>query len=106
MKTNRTCPDYLKIPLDDPSMLEAYGTPYGEPLATVNVPIQPENSPMFSILEGFAQGTVFTALAMPYTCPTCLTDACTTCDTCRPAPAPVTRPCPCRGTKNGGDCRG
>ncbi len=71
MKKCGTCPDYMSIPMDDPSMFEMDYAPYGEPLATIFVHRQPENSAMYSVCEAFANGTVYPALNMPYEGPFC-----------------------------------
>lgn len=66
MKKHGHCPDYMTIPLDDPSMLELNASPYGEQLATIFVNRQSENSPMYSICDSLANGTVYPALFRPY----------------------------------------
>ncbi len=71
MKKCGHCPDYMSIPMDGPSMLEMDGIRYGEPLATIFVHRQPENSAMYSVCEAFENGTVYPALNMPYEGPFC-----------------------------------
>lgn len=71
MRKCGTCPDYMSVPMDDPSMFENGSALYTGPLATIFVNRQPENSAMYSICEAFENGTVYPALNMPYEGPFC-----------------------------------
>ena len=71
MKKCGTCPDYMSIPMDDPSMFETGRAQMYGPLATIFVNRQPENCALYSICDAFENGTVYPALNMPYEGPFC-----------------------------------